>query len=122
MVEEFEFVKSMPKGEKKLWQRVREHIDEIKRITDKRGIPVPQKLAANLLNVSQQRIDQLLKEGRLELVLVGGHPFVTEDSIVEYAQTERKQGRPTKMESLDVKGVWKAANAMARGKYLVKGK
>lgn len=51
--------------------------------------------AAKILNVSKQRISQLVKDGILEIYNVYGLPFFKLTDIENYAKT-RKVGRPAK--------------------------
>ena len=90
----FPFVEALPKREKSRLQKVWERFEEIKAITEQKGQLVPAKLAAALLDVSKQRVDQLCDAGLLERVYVEDHPYVTEASIVERCKVERKAGRP----------------------------
>ena len=93
---EFGFVNALPKREKSRWQRVRDEFERIRVITDEKGMLVPVHLAAALSGVCKQRIHQLMEVGKLERVdvLGDGHPFVTERSLMQWADSERKAGRP----------------------------
>lgn len=51
--------------------------------------------AAKILNVSKQRISQLVKDGILDIYNVYGLPFFKLTDIENYAKT-RKVGRPAK--------------------------
>lgn len=51
--------------------------------------------AAKILDVSKQRISQLVKDGVLEIYNVYGLPFFKLTDIENYAKT-RKVGRPAK--------------------------
>lgn len=51
--------------------------------------------AAKILDVSKQRISQLVKDGILEIYNVYGLPFFKITDIENYAKT-RKVGRPAK--------------------------
>lgn len=51
--------------------------------------------AAEILNVSKQRISQLAKDGVMEIYNVYGLPFFKKSDIENYAKT-RKVGRPAK--------------------------
>jgi hypothetical protein len=55
---------------------------------------VPQIVAAKLLGVSKQRVNQIVQDGRLETVDVCGERFILEDSLVAFCKLERKSGRP----------------------------
>lgn len=101
---EFPFMAGLPKREKTRLQKVMEHFREIKAISEKKGMLVPARLAARILDVSAARVNDLMKSGTLERVEVNEHPFVTEESLIEYAASERKAGRPSKLAQAAEKG------------------
>ena len=96
-VTEFPFVEALPKREKSKLSKLWDELKEVKRLADEKGVIVPQHMAAGLLGLSKQRIGQLIDDGRLEGILIHGTRFVTENSIREFAGTERKAGRPPKI-------------------------
>lgn len=87
---EFPFVERLPKREKtrlgNLWEELRE--------ASKDGLFLPPATAARLLDVSRQRVYDLIEQGTLKTVDFDGGRYVTEASIVAFCQTERKAGRP----------------------------
>jgi hypothetical protein len=91
---DFPFVAQLPKRKQsklvKLWQSFR-HLSEIQ---EKHGFPVPRVAAAKLLEVHPTRIDQFIAAGRLQSFDWNGHVYVTENSLVDFAREERKNGRP----------------------------
>ena len=93
-VSEFPFVAELPRAEKRqaksLWDRFR----DLSKLAETNGVLVPPSLAAALLDISKQRVHQLMVDGKLERIEFEGHPFITENSIVALAKTERKAGRP----------------------------
>lgn len=99
---EFSFMADLPVREKSRVVKVWEQFQKLKQIERERGSIVSPGFAAKLLDVSKQRVSQLLQRGRLERVDVDGHPFVTEASIVQYAKEERKGGRPRKLDTRDM--------------------
>lgn len=94
VADEFPFVEGLPKREKSRLQKLWDHFQEVKEISAEKGILVPVRLASSLGGVSVQRIDQLCVVGKLERVYVDEHPFVTEQSLLAWARSERKSGRP----------------------------
>jgi len=92
-VTEFDFVQSLPKREKSKLVKVWEHFKLLRLVAKQKGMLIPQHYAAEVLGVSRQRVHVLVNEGRLESVDVGGCRYVTEDTVVAYAQAERKAGR-----------------------------
>ena len=96
-VNEFPFVEGLAKRDKTKLENLWEVLKRAKELADEKGMLLPSRFAAGLLGVSQQRVDQLMDAGKLERVVLDGHPFITEDSIVDYAKSERKTGRPIKI-------------------------
>lgn len=93
---DFEFVKEMPKREKSRYARMVEQFQKVKAITDEKGMIIPIELASRMAGVSRQRIDELIKLGRIERVDLDNHVYVTETSLVAFAASERLSGRPSK--------------------------
>lgn len=91
---EFPFVGSLPRAEKSRLAKLWDHFQDVRAAAAVHGVLLPQHYAATLLGVSKQRVNFLVKEGRLESVDLGGHPYVTEKSMLDYAKAERKVGRP----------------------------
>jgi len=72
---------------------------------------VPVQLAADLADVSKQRIHELMRDGRLHRINVHGKPFVTEKSFVAWATSERANGVNIKIAGMEVPaGKWKLGN------------
>jgi len=109
---EFPFVQSMPIRQKSKLARLWDHLATVKRVTDEKGPIVPQHLVSELLNLSKQRIAQILDDGRLEAVEVNGVRYVTVKSVEVFAQMERKTGRPVK--DPGKKATWSSALQSAR--------
>jgi len=93
-INEFPFVSEMPKREKSKVAKIWDQFQELSRLQKTHGILIPQAMAAKMLSVSPQRVWQFVEEGRLEFVEMNGIRFVTENSIVEFARVQRKEGRP----------------------------
>jgi hypothetical protein len=93
-VSEFPFVAEMPKREKSKLVKVWEHFRELSALADKEGMLIPMSYAAVVLDVCRQRVYQLAETGQLKVIEVNGHSFVTEKSVIEFAESERKAGRP----------------------------
>lgn len=93
---EFPFVEQLPKREKSKVAKLWDVLAEASALTEEKGMLLPSRFAAKLLGISQARVDQLMDAGKLERVELDGHPFVTENSVVAFAKTERKAGRPVK--------------------------
>jgi hypothetical protein len=110
---EFPFGEGMQKREKSRLVKVWDRLQELKSIAEEKGAIVPAVFAAKLLGVSKQRIDVLMNDGRLERVDVDAHPFITERSIVEFAKSERKSGRPLKTPSTN-REMWDASKSAAK--------
>jgi hypothetical protein len=93
-VSEFPFVEALPKREKSKLVRVWDTLKEMAAVVEREGNLVPVNLTCKLLDVSRTRIDQFCAAGRLRRLTIAGHVFITENSIIECAQDERKGGRP----------------------------
>jgi hypothetical protein len=93
---DFPFVAEMPRAEKTRWQKIRDAFCEAYALQKEHGWMVPRKAAADFLDVSVQRVDELERDGRLRRVVLHGHPYITANSIEAYAKIERKLGRPFK--------------------------
>lgn len=98
--DEFPFVKDLPKREKSKLQLFWDRLAEIRAITREHGQLLPIPFAAALANVSRQRIDGLVDQGLVIKIELQGRPFITENSFVAWAKSERKAGRPLKDVSL----------------------
>ena len=94
---DFEFVKGLPVKEKSRWRKVVDHFTDVKAVVREHGMIIPVKLAADIAGVSKQRIHELLEGGQLKRVDFHGHPFVAENTFVEWAKSERKAGRPVNL-------------------------
>jgi uncharacterized protein (UPF0261 family) len=99
----FPFVAELPKREQKKVLSAWDVLAEFQRLTEEHGVLVPPRLVAKCLSVSKQRVHQFMTEGRLQVIDVNGHPFVTKNSVVAFAETERKGGRPQKVVRLSIK-------------------
>lgn len=115
-VGEFPFVADMPKRERSkvldLWARFKEFAESC----DEVGGAVPVMLAAKMLGISHQRVWELMKSGRLVQLSFEGHSFVSGDSMHRFAQSERKAGRPCKIDrhAVTAKGAWEAAKEIVK--------
>jgi hypothetical protein len=118
-IEQLEFgsaiVASLPKKERSRYEQMMDRYRKVKAIVEKKGMIIPAQLAAKILCVSRQRLADLYDEGRIERVDLDGHVYVTEDTLVAYAQSERKAGRPSKFVSeCDKKGPLRAAISLTK--------
>jgi hypothetical protein len=91
---EFPFVEDLTKREKSKVLSFWDQLKAFKKVVDREGNLLPLKFAAKLLSVSPQRVDQLVEEGRIKRVEFAGHVYVTENSLLEFAKLERRNGRP----------------------------
>lgn len=109
-VEQLPKLSELPKREQSKLQRVWDRFKALSAITEEKGMLVPVRLAAKILDVSRQRCDELITAGKLECIDVDGHRFVTESSVLAYATSERQAGRPPKvLTEAESKGVTRAA-------------
>jgi hypothetical protein len=112
-VNEFPFVGDLPRAEKRQAKSLWERFQEFGRLAEETGTPVPPVLAAKLLGISRQRVWELANEGKLDRITFEGHPFITENSLVALAKSERKAGRPFKS-PVTISETWKAACEVAK--------
>ena len=98
----------LPKRVKSKWEELNDLCD----LVDKHGPIVPQAMAAELLNLSTQRISQLVAEGTLVPVEFRGRKWLTEKQIRAFIEIEREAGRPWKEPSK--KELWKRSKAYAK--------
>lgn len=109
-VAEFPFVEGLPKREKSKFERVWDRFQELSKAAEGKGMLLPLRMAAEIIGVSKQRVQDLIGEGRLEVLELSGERFITEVSVVAYAKSERKAGRPVKLaREAEEKGVNRAA-------------
>lgn len=106
------YMDGLPKREKSKLAKLWDHVREVKRITEEKGTLLPQHLVADILNLSKQRISQLIDDGRLEAVEVHGVRYVTAASVQSCAQVERVNGRHIK--KIDNQALWKSSVASAQ--------
>lgn len=111
-VAEFPFVEAMPARQLSRWQRFWQQYRVFKDLVKRHGDLVPQVYAAKLGGVSVQRIDQLCLAGNLVRVYWDGHAFITEDSFVAWAKSERRPG--TRYDDLTKRQVWKMSTEASR--------
>lgn len=114
-VNEFPFVAELPKREKSKLTKIWEQFQELSTAQEEHGILLPQVFVASMLGLSRQRVNEICKDGRLVVVQIGGRPFVTENSVIEFARTERKTGRPCNLPTTN-KEIWKRSMDSAKGR------
>jgi uncharacterized protein (UPF0261 family) len=93
----FPFLADVPQKTSSRLARVLHSVQAIRAAVDRCGALVPREMLPTLLDVSHQRVAQLVNEGQLSQVEIQGHRFVTEDSLVAWVRAERKAGRPRKV-------------------------
>jgi hypothetical protein len=108
---EFPFVEALPKREKSKVSKLWDHFAQVRELVAQKGMLVPQQFVGQLLGVSRQRVHQLVNEGRFEVVELQGHRYLTEKSVLAFAQEERKAGRPLTTPSN--KELWRVARENA---------
>jgi len=94
---EFGFIQTLPKSEAKKVRTAVDVLAEWREATKKHGCLVPSPLAAKILNISRQRLHVYIQDGRLSTIVVEGHIYVIEKSLLDLANTDRKAGRPFRM-------------------------
>ncbi len=112
---EFPAFVDLPKREKSKLSTVWDIFYEMSRIVDEKGMLVPQTFAAKVLGISKQRVGQLADAGKLEAIEFNGTRFITENSLVDHAKTERKVGRPYSVKAPTLRETYQMVKEM-RGK------
>lgn len=115
-IAEFPFVEGLPVctvDESKLdrGQRLRRRLEMLRVMVESEGQLVPVALVAECFNLSKQRIHGIAEQGHLKKVDIHGTSYITEKSLVEYLNTERKSGRPKKP---SMRQMWKASRDFAK--------
>jgi len=114
-ITEFDFVDKLPKREKSKVAKIWDQFKALSAAQEEHGILLPQVFVASMLGLSRQRVNFLCQEGRLVVVRIGDQPFVTENSTIEYAKSERKAGRPLNTPA-GPKEMWKRSYGLAKGR------
>jgi len=94
--DEFPFVEDLPKREKSRWQKYCDAMAEFAEVSRQEGGLVHVSMAANFLNVSRTRIDELCNAGILKRFSFGGHVVISVRSLKERAESKLLKGRPKK--------------------------
>jgi len=81
----------LPKRVKTKWEELNELCD----LVDQHGPILPFSMAADLLDLSQQRVCQLVNAGKLSSVEFQGRRWVAEREIRRFIELDRKPGRPS---------------------------
>jgi len=113
---DFPFVAEMPKRERSKVATLWDRFQQLKSITEEKGMLLPVVFCAKLLGVSRQRVYVLLDEGKMERIDLDGQMFVTEESFIAWCRAEHKAGRPTQLQSATL------ADCVALGRELTKAK
>lgn len=79
----------LPRREKTRW----EELQEMNALSRERGALLPTGLAAEVLDVSRQRLYQLLDAGRIESFEFFGRKWVPEGDLLAWAKSDRTPGR-----------------------------
>jgi hypothetical protein len=77
-------------GKTKKRSTLRQMLDAIER----HGPLLPQSMMAGALDLSKQRVSQLIEEGKLASVEVAGKHFIPAAALELYLTEEKKAGRP----------------------------
>lgn len=111
---DFPFVAELPKRKQSRVLKAWDLIEAMRAVPDEKGLLIPMRIAAKVLGVSTQRVSQLVDAGKLEAVVIDEHPLVTEQSLIEWAKSEKKAGRPLK--AVTMKDAIQAGQDFLRGK------
>ena len=72
---------------------VREAVNVLE-VVEKEGALVSKSIAAKILGVSNQRVGDFVREGRLRAVDFGGHEMLVLAEVKDFSRVPRKPGRP----------------------------
>jgi len=86
----FDIPADEPKKVRTKWQE----LQEMAEVADANGGLVPPVVAASLLDVSRQRVYELMKDARFRSYVFFGVTYVPVDDVVAFVNSERKSGRP----------------------------
>ena len=99
---------ALPKRAKNVWEQLK----EMNELVEKHGQLIPVGMAAELLDLSRQRVYQLIDDGTLKPVQWRKQQFLTENDIRSFVEIEREAGRPWKEPS--AKELWKRSMGYSR--------
>ena len=106
-----ELYADLPRSERSKWKQLKEMMD----ISQENGQLIPQNLAAVVLDVSNQRISDLINNQTLRCWEFLGKKFVCEKDLLAYATSERKAGRPIRERSnMELLGQCRAATKASK--------
>jgi hypothetical protein len=91
--QDFPFVHSLPKREKKKLFSLWDNLTEYRISVQTYGPPVAPIVAAKLLGISRQRLHQI-RDRFQTIIAPDGSQYFSADSVAEYAKKERIGGRP----------------------------
>jgi hypothetical protein len=101
---EFPFTADLPAAEREDGQTRRERAERqvrvLRTMIEKKGVYMPIGIVSRVLDVSRQRVHDIVRQGHLDKVEFDGTTFITEASLIEYVNSERKAGRPPKVPTI----------------------
>ena len=112
---EFPFAATLPVREKSELAQLWEELRDLREASKERGVAIPIGSAAVLLGISNQRVHQLIADGRFTPVELHGKNYICEDDIEAYAKSERVGGRPVAFPET-VGGMWKRSVAAGKAR------
>lgn len=121
----FPFLAEVPKRERSAILDGWAELEEFQEMVRQDGAAIPVTFAARLLDISRQRIYELIDSGRLQKMELAGHVFVNAESLRLWGEAEHKAGRPAGVlgEKNRVKaGIAVAKASHAYGKEVVAGR
>jgi len=90
---EFPFVSELPRREKSAVGKALDILSQYGELTRKHGTLVPSVMASSLLDISPQRLLELIYAGRFEgAVQLGRWWYIPEKALLEHAKTVSKKG------------------------------
>jgi hypothetical protein len=77
-------------------QRLVKKLAMLRTMMESDGQLVPVALVAECFGLSKQRVHGIVEQGHLRKVDIHGTSYITENSLIEYLNSERRNGRPRK--------------------------
>jgi hypothetical protein len=91
---EMPFMLTLPKRERSKVRQVWDMLSDMCELQREAGPVLPIGIVADALGLTNQRVRDIIRDGRLRTVFMDGRHYVTEASLKDFARVERKSGRP----------------------------
>ena len=89
---EFAFVQAMPKPKESRWSHYLKEVAALKAAQEKHGLMIPASLVHTVLDISRQRVHQLMDSGKIPYYLIGKQRYVPEEALVAHIKQMEGKG------------------------------